>query len=304
MPVEIGGRDTIYARATGQPEVERVEFASAREPGRLMLDPRGRAHDYDMLNNREERPGVGRGAWDVRIDDPTRETARRDRLVRAWMPAAWYNDAGGVTLGLRERSNYLGAYDRGLLFGTVATRPAATARFGGYVRFADPIDHLTPRTQTSVAVWAIEGRAGAALSIDRSLRRHLASRADPHVGFDALWMATTNLTYLDRRLWDDAGTLEAGPWVATTIQRGAAVVRLRLGARGGLVYSNPGIGVGTPTPYDVEGVGRFTGAASRRAPFWLGTTLGVRLFGGGYARRPAPVRQRRIPIARAEPYET
>ena len=304
MPVEIGDRDTIYARATGQPEVERVEFTSAREPARLMLDPRGRAHDYDMLNNREERWGVGRGAWEFRIDDPTRETARRDRLVRAWMPVAWYNDAGGVTLGLRERSNYLGAYNRGLLFGTVATRPAATARFGGYLRFADPIGHLTPRTQTSVAAWAIEGRAGAALSIDRSLRRHLASRADPHVGFDALWMATTNLTYLDRRLWDDAGTLEAGPWVATALARGAAVLRLRLGARGALVYSNPGIGVVTSTRYDVEGFGRFTGEASVRAPFWLGTTLGVRLFSGGYAGRSIPVRQRRIPIAGADPYET
>src|SRR3989442_10289353 len=194
MPVEIGARETIYARATGQPEVERVEFTSARKPGRLMLDPRARAHEYGILNHRERRAGVGRGAWDVRIDDPTRETARRDRVVRAWMPVAWYNDAGGVTLGLRERSNYLGAYNRGLLFGTVATRPAATARFGGYLRFADPIGHLTPRTQTSVAAWAIEGRAGAAFSIDRSLRRHLASRADPHVGFDALWMATTNLT--------------------------------------------------------------------------------------------------------------
>src|SRR3989449_11144504 len=82
------------------------------------------------------------------------ETARRDRVVSAWMPVAWSNDAGGMTLGLRERSNYLGAYDRGLLFGTVATRPDATARFGGYLRFADPIDHLTPRTPTTVAAWA------------------------------------------------------------------------------------------------------------------------------------------------------
>jgi len=304
MPIEIGDRDTIYARATGQPEVERVEFTSARKPGRLVLDPRARAHDYDMLNNREKRWGVGRGAWEFRIDDPTRETARRDRLVRAWMPVAWYNDPGGVTLGLRERSNYLGAYDRGLFFGTVATRPGATARFGGYVRFADPIGHLTPRARTSVAAWALEGRAGAALSIDRSLRRHLASRADPHVGFDALWMATTNLTYLDRRLWDDAGTVEAGPWVATTIERGAAVLRARLDARGGLAYSNPGIGVVTTTRYDVEGFGRFTSEASVRAPFWLGTMIGVRLFGGGYAGPSIPVRQRRIPIAGADPYET
>ncbi|HZI20947.1 MAG TPA: M1 family metallopeptidase, partial [Gemmatimonadales bacterium] len=115
LPVEIGDRDTIYARATGQPEEEWVEFVTARRPGRLVLDPRGRTHDYNLLNNRERRPIVRNAAWDVRFDDPTRETARRDRLVSAWMPVAWSNDFGGFTVGLRERSNYLGSYDRGLL---------------------------------------------------------------------------------------------------------------------------------------------------------------------------------------------
>src|SRR2546422_5742483 len=43
-------------------------------------------------------------AVEHRLDDPTRETARRDRLVSAWMPVAWWNDFGGVTLGLRQRS--------------------------------------------------------------------------------------------------------------------------------------------------------------------------------------------------------
>src|SRR3989454_3969511 len=138
MAIEIRDRDTIYAPAPGQPKVQRGEFTNAREPGRLMLDPRARAHDYDMLNKPEWGWGVGRGAWEFRIDDPTRETAKRDRLVRAWMPVAWYNDPGGGTLGLRERSNYLGAYDRGLLFGTVATRPDATARVGGVRRARGP----------------------------------------------------------------------------------------------------------------------------------------------------------------------
>src|SRR2546428_2150233 len=162
MPVEIGDRDTIYARATGQPEIERVEFTSARKPGRLMLDPRARAHDYDMLNNREMRWGVGRGAWEFRIDDPTREPAERDRLVRAWVPVAWYNDPGGVTLGLRERSNYLGAYDRGLFFGTVATRPGATARFGGDGGVAGPHGPPTPRAPPPAAALGPAGGGGAA----------------------------------------------------------------------------------------------------------------------------------------------
>src|SRR3989454_3438870 len=117
-------------------------------------------------------------------------------------------------------------------------------------------------------------------------------------------MATTNLGYLDRRLWEDAGTVEAGPWVSTTVQRGAALVRARLGARGGLVPATAGPGSAPASRYDVEGFGRFTAEASVRAPFPLGTSLGVRLFGGAYAGRSVPVPQRRIPIAGADPYET
>src|SRR5690242_15320541 len=118
-------------------------------------------------------------------------------------------------------------------------------------------------------------------------------------------MATSNLGYLDRRLWEDAGTVEGGPWVSTTAHRGAALIRARLGARGGVVYLNPGAGyVAGTSRYDVAGFGRFTGEASVRAPFWLGTNLGLRLFGGVYAGASPPVPQRRIPIAGADPYET
>jgi len=30
-------------------------------------------------------------------------------------PEGWYNDAGGVTLGLRSRSDYLGRFDQNVL---------------------------------------------------------------------------------------------------------------------------------------------------------------------------------------------
>jgi hypothetical protein len=304
MPVEIADGDTIYARATGEPDIERVEFTTARKPRRLILDPRGRTHDYNALNNNERRLFVGRAVVTLRLDDPTRETARRDALVSAWMPVFWSNDFGGLTVGLRQRSNYLGRYDRGLLLGTVAAAADPGHRFGVYGRWSNPIGHPAPRTETSLAAWTVEGRAGAALSVDRVLRQHLGYGADPHAGFDAVWFATTKMDYLDRRLWDDAGTLEVGPWVSTTVQRGATRLAARLSAHAGLLYWNPGTGVVSSSRYDVEGFGRFTGAVSARAPFWLGTTVGVRLFGGAYAGAAAPVRQRRIPVAGADPYET
>ena len=303
IPVEIGDRDTIYARATGQPLAERVELVTPRKPGRLMLDPRLKTHDWNMLNNREPRPFKGRGLTELRIDNPVRETVRRDRLVSAWLPLVWSNTSGGLTLAFRTRDNYLGRFDRNLTIGSLATRSGAPQRSGLYVRWANPTAHVMPRTETSVAAWSVEGRAGLALHADRSLRRHLDFGPDPHAGFDAEWMATTDLGYLNRRMWDDAGTIEAGPWVSTAARHGQTEWTARLSVRGGVAYSAPGVGVTTSNRYDVAGYARPTGEARVAFPFWLGSRWSVRLYGGAYLSASVPVRQRRIMIAGADPYE-
>ncbi|MGH7672226.1 MAG: M1 family aminopeptidase, partial [Gemmatimonadales bacterium] len=298
MPVEIGDEDTIYARATGQPEIERVELVTRRRPGRLTLDPRLRAHDWNALNNSERR----RRAW--RLDDPTRETARRDRLVSAVLPVAWFNDYGGATLALRARENYLGRFEKNLVLVSLGLDAGATHRFGAYVRSGNAVSRLMPRTEWSGAAWSVEGRTGAAFRADRSLRRHPSFGADLHVGGDAVWMATTDLGYVDRRLWDDAGTIEAGPWISTALRRGNTLWRGRLGARVGVVYRFPGVGIASAHRYDVEPFTRATGDVSVRTPLWLESTLGVRLFGGAYLADNPPPRQRRIPLAGADPYES
>jgi len=307
MPVEIGDKDTIYARATGQPETERVEFTSAHRPGRLRLDPRFRSHDWNALNNTERRGVWGRGGVGIlRLDDPTRETVRRDKLVTALLPVGWSNDFGGLTVGLRTRQNYLGRFEQNLDMISMATDGDATHRGGFYFRWANPVAHAPfgPRTETSVAAWSVEGRTGAALHADRSLRRTLVQRSDPHAGFDALWMATTDIGYVDRRLWDDAGTFEAGPWVATTIAKDSAVWRASASLRGGVVYWNPRAGITATNGYDFEGFVRGSAEASVRRPFLLGTRLGVRLYAGGYWGQSPPVRQRRIAVGGADPYAT
>jgi hypothetical protein len=305
MPLEIGDQHHVYARTVGQAEIERVEFIADSAPGRLMLDPRVVAHDWNMLNNREPK-GLfrNRGASELRFDNPTKDVVRRDRATSAILPVAWSNDEGGATIGVRFRGNYLGRFDRALLLVSQNTRHVTSHPDGIYFRMADPVQHLIPRTSTAVAAWEVEGRAGLQFSWDRSLRQRWVDRADPHSGFDALWMATTNKAYLDRGRWDDAGTVEAGPWMSSTWLVGRSTMSGRVGFHGGIVYRYPGPGIVTEHRYDLEPFLRGTAQLSTRLPFWLGTTIGLRGFAGGYWAHSPPPAQRRIYVAGADPYET
>jgi hypothetical protein len=300
MPLEIGDKDTIYARSSGQPARERVEFVSAKEPGHLILDPRLRAHDWNALNNRESR----HSGDVVRLDNPTRQVSRRDGMVYSLAPVAWFNDFGGVTVGMSSRTNYLGRFNKNTVVLSYALEPNATHPFGGYVRFGNPVAHYQPRTESSIAGWWVEGRAGVALSADRALNARLGTPTDRHAGFNAIWMAVSDIGYADRALWDNAGTIEVEPWARVMHRSGAQVWRGRLGVRGGLVYRNPGDGIQSNTRYDVEPFLRPTGEVSLRTPFVFKSTFGARLFAGGYIAQNAPPLQRRVMVSGADPYET
>jgi hypothetical protein len=154
---------------------------------------------------------------------------------------------------------------------------------------------------TSVAAWSVEGRTGAAISLDRAMPRQSSGAADRHLGADLLWMATTNLGYLDRGLWDDAGSIAIGPHMSTLVRYGETLVRAKLGAGVGLVYkNNPSPGPG----YHYQGFSRLAGEVSVRTPAPHGTSFGARLFAGAYLGPSNSPRQLRIPIAGADPYET
>jgi hypothetical protein len=229
---------------------------------------------------------------------------RRDRTVNGLLPVGWYNDYGGVTLAIRSRENYLGRFEKNLSLLSFGVDPDATHRWGGYLRLGNPVHNPMPRTDASLAGWYVEGRAGVALHADRSLREHETFGPDKHAGFDAIWMAVSDLGYVDRNLWDDAGTVEAGPWASVTTTHGGTVWHGSVGLRGGFVYRNPGAGVASTHRYDMEGFGRATAEVSVRTPFILKSRAGVRLFGGGYLAANDPPLQRRIMIAGADPYET
>ena len=303
MPIELGYGDSIVARVSGQGERETVEFLSDKKPKRLVLDPRQRAHDWNALNNY-----YGRRRMLVRLDYLKRVGPPRDRIVTNFLPAVWSNDFGGVTIGIRSRQDYLGRFDKNFLVVSYALDPdfagasdGTQRRYGFYLRLGNPASHPMPRTDASVAGWSVEGRVGAAIHTDRSLRKHLTFGPDVHVGFDAMWMAVNDLGFVDRRLWDNAGTIEVGPWWSMTKVRGNREWRARVGVTGGIVYRNPGAGIQAKSRYDIEAFARPKGEISLRTP-----ALGVRLFFGIYAADTnfATPLQRRIMVAGADPYTT
>ena len=315
MPIEIGDTDSIYTRASGQPLRERVEFVTSRKPGRLALDPRIRAHDWNALNNHEPRGWLfkSRAKETVRFDNPTRHASRRDGVLTGLLPVAWYNDYGAWTVALRGRSNYLGRFARNLTlfsyaFGgdtpSGAAGPDLQHRLGVHAQLANPVGKLLPRTESSIAAWWVEGRSGVALRADRALNERLGGTTDRHAGINALWMAVGDLGYVDRDLWDNAGSVEIEPWASVVKRAGQRTWRGRLGLRAGLVYRNPGAGIQSDNRYDVELFARPTGEVSVRMPFILKTTFGARLFAGGYIAQNAPPLQRRVMISGADPYET
>ena len=255
--------------------------------------------------------GTG-GAWPVNRPSQTVDSAGRPDSVapmtrpprpRPLLPALWSNDYGGVTIGLRARPARSNDAERGLLVASAATRGGATSSISLYGRWNDAVARGPRRVATSVAAWSVEGRTGVSISVDRS-RQLDDLGADRHLGVVALWMATTNLGYLDRRLWDDAGSIEIGPWISTVVRHGETVLRARGAVSLGLVYEHATPPVASGTQYLYYGFTRTTGEVSVRTPVARATTFGARVFAGAYLGPSNPVRQLRVAVAGADPYTT
>ena len=318
VPVEVAvvaGADTAVVRAEGLADREWVEIETAERPRRVLLDPRVRTHDWNMLNNRRTL-GFSLSRL-LAADQPTEHyldtyftsRVRRDRRTVGWAPTAWYNDVGGITLGVRSRDNYLGRFELSDLYVSHGTGLANEA---GVIdakdldfsfRLRNPAWLRSAGLSPSLEAFRVEGRLGGRLAVSQTRTPHLGFGPTWTQGLSLQWVGTENEAYLDPAAYDNAGTFELGLTEGVTTQGGTWALGLRGSIAGGVAYANPGPGVTGGERYDFGGYFRGTIEATARRAIGRRTGLALRVFAGTLQSGEPEVRQRRIFLAGADPYE-
>ena len=313
MPVEAGvpAGDSVYtgrARMLDRrgTSVETAEVATPTKPGRSELDPERQTLDWNYLNNRQgswlgplltlgsSRDAVHRIGWS------SSAPARRDRLVSNWLPLVWWNDAGGVTVGFQQRTNYMGRYAQNALqlaYGTAQDWPDG---FNGYLAIRNSSWAIAPRLRWSAEVFNLDGRLGVSLKFDRDISRHYSRGPRVSWSFSAAHLVVFDETYVDSRMWDAVYTVELTPAIrfqwngerTTTELRGTANVGTS-GLPAGFTYRDGRSWVrGILELRHRRDIGPFQAAGRLYAD-------GISNFSGA-----APPRQRLVYLAGADPYQT
>ena len=313
FPVDVvvrSGSDSAWARISGAAASEWVELATEGRPREVEVDPDVFAHDWNMLNNRKKRGPFGFSAAprrEVYLDRIFSRRIRRDGLTAAIAPTVWYNDEGGVTVGGRVRTDYLGRFEQNELMLSVDTRgwderDGSLGGFGGYLTVRNPVRLQMARTaQTLEAYWA-EGRAGLAVAAERQTNAHRTFGPRTWRGGSLRWLVTTETEYLDPALWDGGGTVEAEAWLRSEERRGRWTLFGRLGGGGGVEYRNRGAGLSTGTSYDVQPYLRLTAEAGARRELGARASIAVRGYAGWVESGRRPLKQRQLFVSGADPY--
>jgi len=332
MPVDVAvpaGDTTLLVRAGGMERLETVEVRTRARTGRVELDPARRTMDWNYLNNREGSPALfGRtkatGRVEHRFGWSAAAPARRDRLVVNWLPLAWSNAVGGLTLGVQTRSNYLGRFELNATQWTWPTGLGNEAAAGSvgrsrpdfYVALRDPVSSWAPRRHTEGAFWDLEGRVGGRVAGEVEEKPHYDAPVTVRLGGGLAVTAVSDARYLDRRRWDDVGTAELSAWAAQTRETmaGPSSARLEVTLGQSFAPAYPAAywtWAGPGAPPDPIGTRRLRGAPYARAGWEakgsLGagrTSLRLRVVAAGTLGGTSVPLQRRIFLGGPDPYTT
>jgi peptidase M1-like protein len=312
IPVEvavIAQRDTAVVRAQGLAEREWVAVETRSKPKRVVLDPRVRTHDWNMLNNQKRTGGFLARIFgsDRNVENyfhPYFSTrSRRDRLTVGFHPTVWYNDAGGVTIGIRLVNDYLGRFEKNQ---TLLTRSSGWGTDDGveetdfFFRVRNPVSLRSPNLSQTLDVFNIEGRYGAALSLERSRRAHLTFGPTRTGSASLQWVATDDFRYLDRGYYDQVSTVEVQLGSGVKNRSGGWTLGLRSSVGGGLAYERSGLTASGRPDLDPFYFRGFVEGTARRS---LGRTLGLGLRGyvGVASGEHSAAKQRQIYFQGADP---
>lgn len=303
--------DTALARTDGLAEREWVELRTRTRPTSVMVDPLVRAHDWNMLNNRRRLrfslaqviaplPGT-----DVYFHRYFSTRVSRDRLTMGFQPVAWYNDAGGLTLGIRSRSDYLGRFEQNSWTVTGSTGVGVdedTRDADFWFRLRNPTFRRAPNVSQTLDVYNVEGRFGATAAVERTRRAHLTFGPAWTEGLALQWVQPDDFRYLDRGYYDDAGTVELRVSSGVSTRAGRWQLELRNTVSGGLAYHRDGLAASGRTDLNPF-YGRATVEGTARRPLGARWTVGGRLYAGVAGGDGLPAKQRQIYVQGADPLE-
>lgn len=216
FPAEVwvyGAGDSAMARLPGRSAVESVTVVTSTQPTRAAIDPAALSHDWNMTNNQRSFGFLRRrlpaelylGGW-------FSQRQRRNRLTTSLAPTAWLNDAGGWTLGLRTRTDYLGRFARNELWLNASTgwSGESARHLNAWLVIRNPIQLAAPGMEQWLEAGVLEGRSVLGVGFLKRSPRILAPPKPVSWGLGLRWLEVREGggVYLDPSHWSDAATLE------------------------------------------------------------------------------------------------
>ncbi|MEO8030533.1 MAG: M1 family metallopeptidase [Gemmatimonadota bacterium] len=312
IPVEVmvaSDKDTATVQTDGLAAKEWVELTTTGKPKWVVIDPRVRSHDWNMLNN-DRRLGFSLGGphWVTRKLDTFFSTpTARDRLVALAAPTLWYTDAGGLLAGIRLRSNYLGKFEQNEVWAGLSTHLGGdddkVSDWHLFMRARNPVWLRSPGAQQTFEVLRLEGRVGARAEFTQDKLEPLLSSSKTTVGVSLRWLDVYDPRFLTPGQYDDAGTAEGQLFVRSTARHGNWTVAAMTSLGGGVMYSEAGPGLTTAHRYDTGLYFHGTAELTARRALGKKFTTRFRAFAGVAESKDPVVRQRQIYLAGGDPYE-
>ncbi len=213
-------------------------------------------------------------------------------------PDAWYNDAGGLTLGVRLRTPLTEHGDRhtlrlGWSTGLLSPRDTTVKTLQASLTLENPFRIQRLDVTQRIDLFRLDGRSGASISIAQRDR----------VGVALRWVAVHDDRFVAGPTWEVGGTVELPVWIERHGTIGAWQTRARGTVTGGIEYRRPGDGITTRTRYDLQPWGKLALEAIARRTLSSRVELAMRGAHASLFSADPLLPQRRLFVAGADPYE-